>query len=295
MLCWNSKVNSYILVLCECTPDPRDVLNGMSSFSTTHHYELISSITLIHIPSPQCLLKSRKGCIRGTGNVIKSVLICESCNYIRLSTHTESVTLRGKKNISHLNREDKSPVKRKEKKNLSRTVTPLFYFSWNKHKLKGKVQRCLLPSDNGYTWESWSLTFHLGSTTQAPSDQHPTSWVFLWAWWESSRVSGLPMLGWGCWRKWQMSEGEQGAAQVPLCLCCWGWHLLLWHRWPGPAALGAAGLGIAVPARGCSRAHTWRFPGSAPQPGAVAALGGRCQLKETAHGSHPHSYAECEI
>lgn len=148
------------------------------------------------------------------------MLICESCNYIRLSTHTESTTLQ------------------KLKKTVSRAVT--FNFSLNKHKLKGKVQS-IFPSDNGHTRESWALIFHLGSTTPTPSDQHLTSRVFLRAGWGSSRVPGMEA---GCWMQWQMSEGEQAAAQVPLCPCCSGWHLLLSHRWPGPAALGAAGLWI---------------------------------------------------
>lgn len=124
-------------------------------------------------------------------------------------------------------------------------MTPFFYYSLNKHKLKGKLQKCLFPSDNVYTRElSTNFSFRFNYTNSKwPASEHSYQW-------EGSRVSGLPEDA-GSWeRQWQMSEGEQAAAQVPLCPCCWGWHLLLSCRWPGPAALGAAALWVPVLVRG---------------------------------------------
>lgn len=181
------------------------------------------------------------------------MLIWESCNYIRLSTHTESITLQ------------------KLKKTVSRAVTPLFNFSLNKHKLKGKVQS-IFPSDNGHPRESWALIFHLGSTTPTPSDQHLTSRVFLGAGWGSSRVPGLDA---GCSDRCLKVSRQQHRSRCARAardgICCSHTDGQGQQPWEQQGCESCP----------CGRAHTWRCSGSAPSPG--AALGGRCQSKEPRH------------
>lgn len=118
------------------------------------------------------------------------------------------------------------------------------------------MQRCLFPSGNRYTPElrtNFSFSFNCTNSKRPTPDftRIPSGLVgkqpCVWAAHAGTRMLGPVEEMTDVWR-WE------AAAQVLLCLCCSGWHLLLSCRWSGPAALGAAGLWIAVPTRGLGAA-----------------------------------------